>query len=88
MKIVSELKDISLLENKDIYGWIINVLGLSAYYDRVYSLEEVKQIVKVIKDANQKVYVNVRKIIHEQDVDCILIFFSKMNGIIFMNDVK
>lgn len=69
MKIVSELKDLSLLNNTEVYGWIVNILDLSCYYDELYTLEEIKDIVVVSHQNNQKVYVNAKKIIHEQDID-------------------
>ena len=47
MKIVAELKDVSLLENINVYGWIVNVLDLSCYYDTLYSIEEIEKIVEI-----------------------------------------
>ena len=68
MKIVAELKDVSLLENINVYGWIVNVLDLSCYYDTLYSIEEIEKIVEIAHKNNQKVYVNAKKIIHEQNI--------------------
>ena len=46
MKTVAELKDLCLLENTKVDGWIVNVFGLSCYYDRLYSLKEIESIEK------------------------------------------
>ena len=78
MKIVAELKEISLLENNHVYGWIVNLLGLSCYYDELYSLEEIEEIVKKAHSNNQKVYVNAKKIIHEEDIEDVTNLVKKL----------
>lgn len=80
MKIVSELKDLSLLENYDVYGWIVNVLGLSCYYDELYTLEEIEEIVEVAHKNKQKVYVNAKKIIHEKDIEDVTCLVKKLEN--------
>ncbi len=68
MKILAELKDSSLLENVNVYGWIVNILDLSCYYDTLYSIEEIEKIVEIAHKNNQKIYINAKKIIHEQNI--------------------
>lgn len=72
MQVVAELKDISLLEKKNVFGWIVSLKGLSCYYDKTYNIEEVKRIVEIAHQNNQKVYINARKVIHEQDIEKVL----------------
>ena len=60
MKIVSELKDLSLLENYDVDGWIVSILGLSCYYDKLYTLDDIRKIVEIAHKNNQMVYVNAK----------------------------
>ena len=81
MKIVSELKDLCLLENTKVDGWIVNVFGLSCYYDHLYSLEEIESIVDIAHRQNQKVYVNAKKIIHEQDIDKVTYLVKELEKI-------
>lgn len=81
MKIVSELKDLCLLKNTKVDGWIVNVFGLSCYYDHLYSLEEIESIVDIAHRQNQKVYVNAKKIIHEQDIDKVTYLVKELEKI-------
>ncbi len=81
MKIVSELKDLCLLENTKVNGWIVNIFGLSCYYDHLYSLEEIERIVDIAHKQNQKVYVNAKKIIHEQDIDKVIYLVKELEKI-------
>ena len=81
MKIVSELKDLCLLKNTKVDGWIVNIFGLSCYYDHLYSLEEIESIVDIAHRQNQKVYVNAKKIIHEQDIDKVTYLVKELEKI-------
>ena len=81
MKTVAELKDLCLLENTKVDGWIVNVFGLSCYYDRLYSLKEIESIVDIAHGQNQKVYVNAKKIIHEQDIDKVTYLVKELEKI-------
>lgn len=81
MKTVAELKDLCLLENTKVDGWIVNIFGLSCYYDRLYSLKEIKSIVDIAHRQNQKVYVNAKKIIHEQDLDKVTYLVKELEKI-------
>lgn len=81
MKIVSELKDVCLLKNTKVDGWIVNIFGLSCYYDHLYSLEEIESIVDIAHRQNQKVYVNAKKIIHEQDIDKVTYLVKELEKI-------
>ena len=81
MKIVSELKDLSLLENYDVDGWIVSILGLSCYYDKLYTLDDIRKIVKIAHKNNQIVYVNAKKIIHEQDIDKVICLVKELENI-------
>lgn len=81
MKIVSELKDLSLLESYDVDGWIVSILGLSCYYDKLYTLDDIRKIVEIAHKNNQMVYVNAKKIIHEQDIDKVICLVKELENI-------
>ncbi len=72
MKLVVELKYPNLIEEfSNIEGFILNIKGLSCYYDRGYSLGEIEELIRKIHNNNQLVYVNARRIFHEQDLEII-----------------
>lgn len=81
MKLIAELKRPSLIKKHNVDGWIVNVKGLSCYYDITYTCDELKEIITEIHDNNQKVYVNVRKIIHEQDINHIIEILKKLESL-------
>ncbi len=70
MRVIGELKDLSLLETKYsiLTGWVVNLEGLSAYYDVLLSEELLEEVVTKIHINKQLVYINARKIIHEEDL--------------------
>ncbi|MBQ8292426.1 MAG: U32 family peptidase [Bacilli bacterium] len=70
MKLVVELKEKSLIDKfLDVDGFIINLEGLSCYYDELCPMEELEEVIKKIHQNNQKVYLNARKIFHENELD-------------------
>ena len=81
MRVVAEVKNFNLLANKKIYGWIVNIDKISCYYDTLHTLEEVEKIVEVAHQNNQKVYVNARRIIHEQDIDIVINLVKKLEAL-------
>lgn len=81
MKLIAELKSPSLIKKHHVDGWIVNIKGLSCYYDTIYTCEELKEIIAEIHDNNQKVYVNARKIIHEQDIENVIEILKKLEDL-------
>lgn len=71
MQLVVELKNLDILNkiNDDqIFGYIINVKELSVYNDEDYYIEELPNIISLIHQKDKKVYINARKIFHEEDL--------------------
>lgn len=74
MQLVVELKNHLLLnkiDDRQIYGYILSINELSAYNDTVYSINELEEIINLIHQKNKKVYLNVRRIFHEDDFELI-----------------
>lgn len=78
MRLIAELKDLSLIKNYQVDGWIVNIKNLSCYYDVDYQLEELKKIIEAIHNNNQKVYINAKKIIHEENIIEIIDIIKKL----------
>ncbi len=68
MRIIAEYKNQKVLKNKCVYGLVVNVFGLSAYYDNIIDIDEAKDVINKIHNNNQLVYINARKIIHEYEL--------------------
>ena len=74
MQLVVELKNHLLLnkiDDRQIYGYILSINELSAYNDTAYSINELEEIINLIHQKNKKVYLNVRRIFHEDDFELI-----------------
>ena len=72
MQLVVELKNHLLLnkiDDREIYGYILSINELSAYNDTAYSINELEEIINLIHQKNKKVYLNVRRIFHEDDFE-------------------
>lgn len=81
MRLIAELKNPDLIKKHNVDGWIINVKGLSCYYDTIYDYGELNEIITEIHANNQKVYVNARKIIHEQDIVNVIEILKKLEDL-------
>lgn len=71
MQLIVELKNLDILNNTDvdeIGGYIVNISELSAYNDEEYNLDELPNIISLIHQKGKKVYINARKIFHEDDL--------------------
>lgn len=74
MQLVVELKNHLFLDKIDdtkIEGYILSINELSAYNDVEYSVDELKEVITKIHQKNKKVYLNARRIFHEDDFELI-----------------
>lgn len=74
MQLVIELKNPQILDNIDdtqIEGYILSIKELSAYNDVEYSINELETIISLIHKKSKKVYLNARKIFHEEDIEIV-----------------
>lgn len=74
MQLVVELKNHLLLnkiDDREIYGYILSINELSAYNDTEYNINELEEVINLIHQKNKKVYLNVRRIFHEDDFELI-----------------
>lgn len=81
MQLVVELKKPQILNKIDdtqIAGYIVSIKELSAYNDGEYNINELEEIVSLVHQKGKAVYLNARKIFHDDDLKVAEDIISKM----------
>ena len=67
--IIVEVNDLRIINNMHADGFVIGLQGFSSECFQHFTLEEAKALVKQIKSQNQKVYLDLTSMYHEDDVE-------------------
>lgn len=78
MKIIVDFKNINNLEQFNVNGFILSSSEYSSFNDTCFSLEEIKKYNKLIKQQNKLSFVNIDRIIEEEELDNLKVYIDQL----------